>query len=70
MQAKVWADSTPENPLRGEGPYIGYIECEKPEAVPILQMVGNQAMTFAGWWQVEIIQGIAWGDYTGDPANY
>lgn len=69
MKAVVSAKSTPAHPLRGEGPVVGYIECKNPDEFPVLH-VGNAVHTFAWYWDVELIQGIAWNDYKGDPANY
>lgn len=54
-RAKVWADSTPENPITGDPPVEGRIKCADIEdAVPAL-IVDGWIHTFSDWYQVEIL---------------
>lgn len=54
-KAEVSTKSTPRNPLRGEGPFVGTIVCPNPDAVPILRSSGTEAHSFAWYWDVELI---------------
>lgn len=55
LKASVSAKSTPTHPLRGEGPFVGYISCPKPDVVPILQS-DDMLHSFAWYWEVEFIE--------------
>lgn len=49
---KVWADSTPENPITGEGPHEGIIDCVGD--IPTLIVDKKRRYAFAWYWKVEI----------------
>jgi hypothetical protein len=51
----VSAESTPEKPLGGAGPWVGVVDCRAPGAVPLLR-VGREVHSFAGWFDVKMVR--------------
>lgn len=53
-KVSVSAKSTPNSPYRGEGPFVGYVECPKPDSIPILNN-GIELHSFAWYWEVKLL---------------
>ncbi len=52
----VSAQSTPDSPDRGEGPFVGSVWCPIDNAYPVLR-IGNEVHNFAEWWDVQLVKG-------------
>jgi hypothetical protein len=54
--AKLSAPSTPENPITGEGPHVGIIQCGREDRPVVPVLLGRDGMVhyFAEWFDVEL----------------